>query len=66
MKNLSSEKMENVEGGWSWGGCAVGAAAASVSGLASGAAGVGAAFGPAGAAVGYFGALAFSCIVAAN
>ncbi|WKV13452.1 hypothetical protein [Marivirga harenae] len=63
MKNLSIEKMEQVEGGWSWVGCAAGAAASSVSGIAGSAAGVGAAFGPAGAAAGYFGALAFACVV---
>ncbi|RUA34117.1 MAG: hypothetical protein DSY77_06720 [Bacteroidetes bacterium] len=34
MKNLSIERMEQVEGGWSWGGCAAGAAASSVSGIA--------------------------------
>jgi len=65
MKELSIEKMEVINGGWSWTYCAAGAAAAGASGAASAGATIGTILGgPAGGTLGYFGTLAFGCVAA--
>jgi bacteriocin-like protein len=65
MKELSTEKLKSVVGGWSWTYCAGGAAAAGASGAASTGAAIGSILGgPAGATLGYFGTLAAGCLAA--